>query len=148
VWWSLLSLRERTEGDGRELLFVLKIRPGYIDATILFVFAVLAIFVFYFVAHLIFGRFLLEFIRILLICVFFFGLMVILTQLTGSITITMLVLLIYSLVSIVMNYQRFPFYGQHQELHQLGELFPYLRFLFAGLFLAIMRRFLPNRLSN
>lgn len=148
VWWSLLSLREQTEGHGRELFHVFKIRPGYIDAAILFVLALLTIFVFYFAAHLIFGRFLLEYIRVVLICVFFFGLMAFMTQLTRSITLTMLILLLYSLVSIVMNYQEFPFYGQYQELHQRGELFPYLRFFFAGLFLAIVRRFVPNRLSQ
>ena len=146
VWWSLLSLRERTEGDGRELFQVFRIRPSYFDAAILFVLSLIAIFVFYLVAHLVFGRFFLEYVRISMISIFFFGLMAILTQITSSITATMLVLLLYSLVSIVLSYQRFPFYGQYQEIYQTGELFAYLKFVLAGLFLAIASWLIPDRL--
>lgn len=100
VWWSLFALRDYIENDGNELLYVHKASQQFIDIFLLFFLCILNITVIFSVYTLLIPSMKYEYVRILSICIFYFGIMFFLSILTKSTTIALLVVILYTIANI------------------------------------------------
>lgn len=138
VWWVIFVLREYVEADGSEVLYVCRSRIKLVDALCPFLLYLFNITLLYSVYIAIFPDVMpLEYARMLCICAFFFGLTYFLVYFTKSITITLLVNLVYYIVSelVPMRQPVFPVYKVNGDV--TPELFYklYLPLLAAGVLL-------------
>lgn len=101
VWWVLFMLREYVEPDGSEVLFVCPARQKIGDALVLFLLFLANMSVIYAVYIRFFPEMRRSFRMLLCVCVFVFGLSFLLMFLTKSVTITLMVILLYVIVSIL-----------------------------------------------
>ena len=112
VWYVIFSLHEYVESDGNELLYVSKRKVRLTDAAILFVLYMsnvalyLVVFSFAFKAIWMFG------LMLLCVCFMYLGMTYLLLFASGSLTLTLMGLLIYTLVAVIgsTNVQNFMLY--------------------------------------
>lgn len=100
VWWIIFILRDYIEADGNELLYVNKSRNKMIDLLYPYIFYLANVFILCTIVSLINGDLRYEFIRIVSISIFYVGMTYMVVYLTRSITITLMVNLVYTLVNI------------------------------------------------
>lgn len=112
VWWSLFIARQYTESDGNEMLYVNKSKSKLLDLALpftLFMLNATAIYLVY--IHLFDGLFY-EYIKLLIVCIFSFCITYFMIFTSGSITIALLVLVMYLIANLGLtsNTLYFPFY--------------------------------------
>lgn len=113
IWWTLFILQEYVEADGCETLYVCRRRLKLAEALCPFLLYLLNITLLYGVYIAVFPKQMpMEYARMLCICCFFFGLAYFLIYATKSITISLMVLLLYALGSALLVPQSpfFPLY--------------------------------------
>ncbi len=111
VWWVLFVLREYIEPQGNELLYVCKNKCKLTDSIYIFITYIMNIFLLYFAYFLLFSNMRYEFIKILSVCIFYFGLTYFFCFLTKSITLTLMLTILYTLCSIIFSSRlTFPLY--------------------------------------
>lgn len=144
VWWVIFILKEFVDSDGCELLYTNQKTPAKSSIFMAFGIYCLNIIALYFIYSCLFKNFLMELIKILMVCVFFFGLSLFFSKLTDSTSITILILVMYTLINLI-DYKHegiFPLYftGEKASLTMLFiNSIPLaaigLAFLLAGIFL-------------
>lgn len=112
AWWVLFVLREYIESDGNELLYVHADRCKLKDILCLFILYIFNITILYSMYNVLFSDMKYEFLKILSVCIFYLGITYFFTYLTKSITITLLILIFFTLANITFgsNIMIFPFY--------------------------------------
>lgn len=112
AWWVLFVLREYIESDGNELLYVHADRCKLKDILCLFVLYIFNIAILFSIYATLFPNMKYEFLKILSVCIFYLGITYFFTYLTKSITITLLILIFFTLANITFgsNIMIFPFY--------------------------------------
>lgn len=113
VWWAIFVMREYVESDGAEVLYVCHARHKIWDAMALFLLFLIDISILYAVYIHFFSEMWRSFCMILCVCVFIFGLSFVLIFLTKSVSITLMIILLYVIVSILFVEERniFPFFS-------------------------------------
>lgn len=101
IWWVLFTLREYVEADGNELLFVSRSRGKLPDMLALFALYQLNAALLLCLGGAVLPGMQLEFFRLLCVSVFYFGLVYLLAFLTGSIILTLLAALAYTLLALL-----------------------------------------------
>lgn len=112
VWWVIFILREFVDADGCELLYTSKKTPAKSSIFMAFGIYCLNIMVLYIPYCLMFKNFALELIKILMICIFFFGAALFFSKITGSTSITIFLLVMYMLINLIDFWHegKFPIY--------------------------------------
>ena len=103
VWWVLFTLRGYVESDGNELLYVCKNRCRLPDCLRLFALFQLNVLLLFAVLALILPGILVEYVRILCICLLYFGLTYCTVFLTGGIVSAILLGMLYMLATAVFR---------------------------------------------
>ncbi len=134
VWSSLFILKEYIEAAGNELLFVYPPRCKLLDPLLAF-FGCLLIISCFFIGYMpFFPNMHIEWLRMLFLCVFYFGSMYCILFLSKSVTITLMMLLLYTLANLffLTGEAHFPLYYNYHPitLAQLRHI--YLPFLITG----------------
>ncbi len=146
VWWALFVLREYIEGDGNELLYVYGGRCRLPDALWLFALPLLNILLLFLCYTLVLPSMKYEFLRLLTICVFYFGVMYFLSYAAKSITITLMALLLYTIANAALvGNAAFPFYVSFDDLSAGLYYRQYLPLLLSGLALLTAGVFFNKR---
>lgn len=116
VWCTLFFLKEYLEADGHELLYVCRSKLKLVDSLYPFLLYCILISAFFGGYQFVFHGMTIEWGSMLCVCVFYFGLVYFLLFLTKSITITLMVLLLYTLANIIFltGEPFFPFYYYYQ----------------------------------
>ena len=102
VWWIIFISREYIESDGNELLFVFKPRTLLREYLILFAAYLLCALVLYLLLLSVFPTALLEYFRLICICLVYFGISYVLMYTTSSVPLTVLITLAYSLMAMAV----------------------------------------------
>lgn len=101
--WSLFILREYVEGKGNELLFIGKNKIKFLECFIPFILFYVTI-IFQFLIYIrLDNTFKFELIRLFFICFFFFSLMYFLVFLTKSVSLTLMVLIAYTILNVLID---------------------------------------------
>ena len=100
VWCCLLVLRDYLEGSGNELLYVNNHSNKFADVFTLFFLFVLNITVIFAVYWALISQMSYEYLRILTVCIFYFGLTYSLGFFTKSTTLTILAVVLYTLANL------------------------------------------------
>lgn len=148
VWWVIFILREYVEADGCEVLYVCRDKIKLADALCPFLLYLLNIALLYgFFTFLFPSAMPMEYGRMLCICCFFFGLTYFLVFLTKSITITLMLDLIYLIASVLIPLQQpvFPLYHVQQELSIPMFYQLYFPLLAAGLIMTVAGTLINQR---
>lgn len=113
VWWVIFVMREYVEADGAEVLYVCHARNKLWDVIALFLLFLVDLSVLYMVYIYLFAEMWRSFCMLLCVCVFLFGLSFLLMFLTKSVSITLMVVLLYVIASILFITQKniFPFFS-------------------------------------
>lgn len=101
--WSLFVLREYVEGKGNELLYVGRNKVKLLDCLIPFLLFSVTIIIQYLFYIQIDNIFKFEFIRIFIICLFFFSLTYLFAFLTKSVSLTLMILIGYTIINIMFG---------------------------------------------
>lgn len=111
-WWVIFCLKFFYEDKGAEILYVCSDKTKITDLALLFSFMifgiVLSLIPYFFVVE----DFIILFVKLILICVFYFGLSYFVTTAFKSITPTLLTVITYILLNIISPFSKttFPFY--------------------------------------
>ncbi len=100
VWCPLFVLRDYLESDGNELLYVNPHSNKFADVFLLFFLSLLNITAIFVVYSMLIPNMSYEYIKLISICVFYFGLVYGISFLTKSTTITTLIVVMYTLLNI------------------------------------------------
>lgn len=103
VIWSLFILKENVEGKGNELLYIGKSRIKFWDCLIPYLIFFLTVLVQYGIYTALVPAFLMETIRISGICFMFCAMTYLLTYTAKSASLTLMVLLIYTIISFLFS---------------------------------------------
>lgn len=138
VWWAVFALREHLESDGNELLYAGGNHTILKELVQLFLLAmgnIAVLFVFY---SVLLPEFAVESLRIVSACIFYFGLSYGLAFFVKSVTIVLLVLLLYTLLNFTVSLPElvFPFFMSRQLLSIEECLTACLPLFLAGLLLS------------
>lgn len=106
VWWIIFVSREYVESDGNELLYVFRPRTLFREYLILFALYMLLLLSLFLFLSVIFPYIIPEYIRIFCICAMFFGITYSILYITGSMPLTFMIILVYSLINMVMPIER------------------------------------------
>lgn len=115
VWWVIFALREYVEPDGTEALYVCPARNKLWDALALFLLFFADIGLVYAVYIHLFPEMRRSFCMILCVCVFVFGLSFFLMYATKSVSVTLMAVLLYVVVSVLFIEDKniFPFFASN-----------------------------------
>lgn len=102
VWWIIFISREYIENDGNELLFTFKSRIMLPEYLILFAAFMLCTFVLFLILSAYFSSILLEYIRILCICIMYLGFSYAVMYITSSMSLTLLILTAHSMLNLTV----------------------------------------------
>ncbi len=103
VLCSLFILREYIEGKGNELLYCANNKIKFLDCFVPFLFFYLSI-IFQFVIYVVIdSSFKFEVIRLFIICLFYFSLTYFIVFLTKSVSLTLMVLIGYTIINILID---------------------------------------------
>lgn len=140
VWWLILVFREYIESEGNEILFLYAKRIKLADAGILFCFFIITILPFYITCCFIFQNFIFEFIKIVMVCTFYFGFSYLLIFLSASIAITWMIVFIYTVANTIFYKDQaiFPLYYSLEEASLAGCLGFYLPLMLLGVLLLLL----------
>lgn len=100
VWWSVFVLRDYIEGEGNELLFTNQNRNKVADMFSLFLLSILNITVIFSVYTFLMPDMKYEYIKIISICVFYFGIVYCVSFITKSTTITLMLIILYTIANV------------------------------------------------
>lgn len=116
VWWVIFVLREYVEPDGAEALYVCPARNKLWDALALFLLFIVNTSLIYTVYIRLFSEMRRSFGMILCVCVFVFGLSFFLMYATKSVTVTLMAVLLYVVVSVLFIEDKniFPFFDANR----------------------------------
>ncbi len=147
VWWVLFVLREYIESDGNELLYVHADRCKLKDILCLFILYIINITILYFIYDALFPDMKYEFLKILSVCIFYLGITYFFTYLTKSITITLLILILFTLANITYgsNIMIFPLYYTLDKITVSLYINSYLPLMLTGLILLFVGVVLNKR---
>lgn len=102
VWWTIFISREYVENNGNELLYMFKPRTLLREYLILFALYMFLALIVFFVLSFVFPSFMLEYIRIFCICLMFFGITYTVLYITSSVTLSFMIVLVFSIVNMTM----------------------------------------------
>lgn len=111
-WWVIFCLKFFYEDKGSEILYVCSDKTKILDLSLLFLLMLLDITLSVIPYFFIIKGFIAIFLKLILICIFYFGLSFCITAVSKSITPTLLILIVYILLNTVspLNETIFPFY--------------------------------------
>lgn len=140
VWWVVFVLREYLEADGNELFYIGEKKIILKELGLVFLLAMLNIMLVLALCSLLLPSFAIESVRIVSVCVFYFGLTYCMAFLLKSVSMTLLVLLLYTLSNLTLTFNKlfFPFYMSRQILEIDQLLTICLPFFALGLLLVIV----------
>lgn len=146
-WWTIFMMRNFVEVQGKEVLYVNRYKNSVLDATLIFGLFCLMISLPYAVYMLLFPGMKLEFIKMLMICFFIFGVTFFLAGLTGSMPAMILVNIFLVLINfLVGSYNsKFPIYYSLEVVTTSALLTHYLPLAVLGGALLFLGRLLIKR---
>ena len=147
VWWTVFVLREYLEADGNELFYIGGKRIIVKELGLIFLVAMLNIALLVAVCVALLPSFIIESVRIISVCLFYFGLTYCMAFLLKSVTMTLLTLILYTLLNFTLSFNNmfFPLYMSRQ-LIEISELLTICFPLFAlGLLLILVVHRLNKR---
>lgn len=111
-WWVIFSLKFFYEDKGSEILYICSDKTKILDLSLLFLLMLLDIILSVIPYFFIIKGFIVIFLKLVLICIFYFGLSFCITAVSKSITPTLLTLIVYILLNTVSPFNEtiFPFY--------------------------------------
>lgn len=150
VWWLIFVFREYIESEGNEILFLYSKRIKLSDATILFFFYVVTILPFYILSCFLFQNFIFELIKMVMICVFYFGLSYLLIFLSSSTAITWMTIFLYTVANSVFYKDQaiFPLYYSLDAVSIYSCLEFYLPLMLLGLLFLFLGVYVNKRWRN
>lgn len=146
IWCPLFVLKEYLESDGNELLQLYGRRQFLIESACIFTLFMLIIFPLYASVHILINLALWEYLKMILSCVFCFGLMYFLAFSTRALALTLMGILLYIIFQIILYRDRviFPFYYSLNAVSAAEIPRYYLPLALVGLFFL----FLGNKFSK
>lgn len=147
VWWVVFVLREYLEVDGNELFYIGGRKIVLKELGLVYLVAMLNIMLLIVLCVVLFPAFILESVRIVSVCTFYFGLTYCMAFLLKSVAMTLLILLLYTLLNFTLSFNElvFPLYMSRQ-LIKIDELLTICFPLFAlGVFLVFVGLWLNKR---
>ncbi|MGI6746499.1 MAG: hypothetical protein BWY46_01351 [Firmicutes bacterium ADurb.Bin300] len=102
VWWVVFILRDFIDSDGNEMLYVNKKRSLLLDFIAVFFIYIINVIILYVFYISFFPNMKYELIKLLLVCIFYFGLMFFTSKLTNSVTITLFILTFYLMANLMI----------------------------------------------
>lgn len=102
VWWVVFILRDFIDSDGNEMLYVNKKWSLLLDFIAIFFVYIIDVIILYIFYIGFFPNMKYELIKLLSICIFYFGLMFFASRLTNSITITLFILTFYLMANVMI----------------------------------------------
>lgn len=101
VWYVIFALHEYIESDGNELLYVCKQKIRFADVAVLFVLYMINVTLYFVFFSFIFEGIWLAWLMLLCVCFMYFGMAYLLLYASGSVTMSIMVLLIYTLIAVI-----------------------------------------------
>lgn len=147
IWWVVFVLREYLEADGNELFYIGGRKIIIKELGLVYLIAMLNIMLLIVLCIILLPSFFPESVRIVSACVFYFGLTYCMAFLLKSVSMTLLILLLYTLLNFALSFNElfFPLYMSRQ-LIEIDELLTICFPLFAlGIFLVIVGLWLNKR---
>lgn len=148
VWWPIFTMRDYIEGDGSELLYVNQNSSRLLDTAYLFIISLLNILIIFAVYTRSMPHMKYEFLRVLCVCILYFGIVYAVGFLTKSTTLTILLSVLYALVSLYLEKGKdtnILIYVSTETLTEKVFVSDYLPLAAIGLGLAILGVFLNRR---
>ena len=150
VWWLIFGFHDYVEGDGAELLIMRRKSFLLPDAWILLFLYLVSTFIVYLAFSFFLPYMLLEFCRLAMISVLFFGLASFVLCLSRQLTATFMLVLLYTLFNTSMlqrdmSIVNLPYYYSFSLIAGLGDLGQYIPHLFLGIGLASIAPLLPQK---
>lgn len=147
IWWVVFVLREYLEVDGNELFYIGGRKIIFKELGLVYLVAMLNIMLLIVLCIILLPSFFPESVRIVSACVFYFGLTYCMAFLLKSVSMTLLILLLYTLLNFALSFNKlfFPLYMSRQ-LIEIDEWLTICFPLFAlGIFLVIVGLWLNKR---
>lgn len=152
VWCSLFVLRDYLESDGNELLYANPHGNKFADIFILFLISILNITILFLIYTALIPDMKYEYLKILTICVFYFGLVYGISFLTKSTTMTTLIVVLYTIANVCFEKQSskiFLFiYFSTERISKKLFISDYCPLLLAGILLTALGVIINVKKSN
>jgi len=150
VWWVIFMLRNFVEADGREVLSVNRYKHSPSDALILFAIYIGNLVLLYGCYTILFPRMALEFVKMFLICFFFFGVTYLFAKISGSMIVMVLLDAFLVIANFVFGgkYDAFPLYFSLESISGQLLLARYLPFGILGIVFIMGSRLMQKGIKS